>query len=141
MTTIPKRTAGQCEVCGHYGSDCTGPHEVAEQPDPAKLRAFVEQFAHFSPYVWDEDEGWEDEQGGDAIASMNDLIVKARAMLGLTPLPDSEVGEQEHREPDGQRIFNAQGQCIEDYSEDEPEPCTQHKDTGRGVCAHCGVAL
>jgi hypothetical protein len=30
---------------------------------------------------------------------------------------------------------------LVDAEDLEPETCTQHRDTGRGVCADCGVAL
>ncbi len=57
-----------------------------------QLERFVKTLANFEAYVWDEDEGYDDEQAGDAIATMNDLICQARELLGV-PKP-VRVGEQ-----------------------------------------------
>lgn len=63
------------------------------QDNTKALRQFVQDFAHFTPYRWDTDEGWKDEQGGDAIEVANRMIAKARALLGMTPIPAREIGD------------------------------------------------
>lgn len=68
---------------------------IAHEAAAALALAFVRQFSAFTPYCWTADEGWSEDQGGDAITCMNDLISQARKIVGLPPIPDSLVGEQE----------------------------------------------
>lgn len=57
--------------------------------------------------------------------------------------PESSLGAIKHL---GQRVEPGEpmpsGECPDCGALAYPaEPCTQHRDTGRGVCADCGVAL
>lgn len=109
------------------------PQELALIVSAPALREFVAQIARFTTYKPGSTDDFQ-----DAMDTCNRLIADARALLGQDESDDDDE-EEDDLEPDGQRIFNAQGVTIADYSE-SAQRC-QHRDDGRGCCADCGEFL
>jgi hypothetical protein len=62
-------------------------------------KELAEQLARMQLYGWYSDEGYSDEQAGDAITTMNDLIRAAREITGIDPQIEGEMdGEIESPE-------------------------------------------
>jgi hypothetical protein len=80
-----------------HSRDITSSHKSLRPLLIAGMKALnhIDQVAQFTPYVWTTDEGYSDEDAGDAINVMNAGIIRAREIMGCTPLAASEIGEQE----------------------------------------------
>lgn len=81
------------------GVDAPGATEPwIDQTDARAAVQFIRRIADYAPYCWRCDDGFDDDQSGDAIQTVNDLIVEARKLVHLEPLPDDKIGEQEDEE-------------------------------------------
>ncbi len=105
------------------------------------MRAFVEQVARFTTYQPGSTDDFQ-----DAMDTCNRLIVDARKLLGWS---EDDEDPEDVTLPGDIEEGPACPECDEVLELDMHgtccscgfKPCKAHRDTGRGVCADCGVAI